>query len=646
MCGIVGILNLDNSPVDVAIVERMRDALAHRGPDGFGTYVDGSIGLGHRRLSIIDLSEKAHQPMVSPDGRVAISYNGEIYNFRELRTELTKAGWQFRSRSDTEVLLAGYEIWGIRRLAERMDGMAAFGVWDGRRRNLFLVRDRFGVKPLYVWRSAGLIAFASEVKAFFGHPSFRVQLDESALKEYFTFQNLFRPHTLFANVEQLPPASILSLGRDGERLEIYWDYDFSRPSELDRREGVAELERLMKQAVDRQLVSDVPVGAYLSGGVDSGSVVALASQRLNRMQTFTAGFEMSSVEGMEAHFDERHAAEIMAATFKTEHYEQVINAGDIRWALPRVVWHLEDLRLGMSYPNFYIARLASKFVKVCMSGAGGDELFAGYPWRYYRVFRSLNKKDFLRNYFGFWQRLTTDTERNELFRSSSRDEVSESFESFSSVFSGNDAIQYGTPEEQINASLYFECRTFLSGLLLVGDRLSMASGLEERYPFLDNALVDFAMKLPVCLKLADLDKMLRIDEDEVKKKLLAQDSFSGGKSCLREAMSHLVPPGIMDRKKQGFSSPEASWYRGENANFVRSILYSDDLACAEFLNPRFIRRVVDEHMSGRANHRLLIWSLMSFEQWCRTFLLQERRDLAFDESGWESVCTSSGAKLS
>lgn len=627
MCGIVGFLNRDGAAADAGILATMRDALAHRGPDGKGLYLDDALGLGHRRLSIIDLSDAASQPMLSPDGRVALVYNGEIYNFRELRRELEKAGWTFRTRSDTEVLIAGYAIWGIRRMAERIDGIAAFALWDSRDKRLFLVRDRFGVKPLYLWRTRTRLAFASEIKAFLKHPDFVVRVNDAALREYFTFQNLFRPHTLFVGVEHLPPASILAVDRDGERLEAYWDYDFSNPVAVSEAETVASLERLMAEAVERQLISDVPVGAYLSGGMDSGSIVALAARKVPRLQTFTAGFELSKVEGIEASFDERRAAELMAYSFKTEHYEQVMNAGDIRWSLPRVVWHLEDLRLGMSYPNYYIARLASKFVKVCLSGAGGDELFGGYPWRYYRVFRSLDKQHFLENYYGFWQRLTTAEERSRLFRSGAEDEQ-EMFNVFSRVFADGKGLAFGSPEEQISSSLYFECKTFLAGLLLVGDKLAMANGLEERFPFLDNALVDFAMRLPVSLKLADLQQMLRIDEDDVKKKLIAHDAFEGGKSCLRQAMAHMMPPEIMQRKKQGFSSPEASWYRGENAEYVREMLLGSELACGAYLDVDFIRRKVDEHIDGKANNRLLIWSFLNLEQWCQTFLGGARPGLA------------------
>lgn len=626
MCGITGLLNVDGGPADSRIIVAMRDALAHRGPDDEGIYLDCEVGLGHRRLAIIDLSRAANQPMLSPDGGIAIVFNGEIYNFRELRGELECLGWSFRTRSDTEVLIAGYANWGILELARRIDGMAAFALWDAAARRLHLVRDRFGVKPLYLWRSNQSLVFASEIKAFLSHPNFAVRVNESALREYFTFQNLFRSHTLFTGVEHLPPATILTIDSEGERRETYWDYDFSRPEPIDPAVAIARLEKLLAEAVERQLVSDVPVGAYLSGGMDSGAIVALASRSVPRLQTFTAGFELSRVDGIEATFDERRASELMAYTHRTEHYEQVINAGDIRWSLPRVVWQLEDLRLGMSYPNWYIARLASKFVKVCLSGAGGDELFGGYPWRYYRVFRSLDREHFLENYYRFWQRLTTAEDRKALFRSGADDEE-EIFNVFANVYGAAKGLSFDSPSDHIEAALYFECRTFLSSLLLVGDKLSMGSGLEERFPFLDNALVDFAMHLPISHKLSDLDHMLEMDEDAVRKKLKAQEAFSGGKSCLRQALSQVLPAEVMERRKQGFSSPEASWYRGENADYVRDMLLGSELASSAFLKADFIRAKVDEHLEGAQNHRLLIWSFLSFEQWCRTFLGGEQPDV-------------------
>lgn len=625
MCGLAGILRTSPGSVDREVVARMGAALRHRGPDDSGVHVDGRIGLAHQRLSVIDLTSAGRQPMLSPDERYALVYNGEIYNHRELRVDLEAAGWSFRSRTDTEVLLAGCVLWGVAAMARRLDGMAAFALWDRQEERLSLVRDRFGVKPLYIWRAPWGVAFASEIKAFFAHPDFKTQLNGAALAEYFTFQNLFRPHTLFRDVEQSPRGSIVEFDRDGERVHNYWDYDFSAQSEMSEREAVDRTRELFEAAVERQLVSDVPVGAYLSGGIDSGSILAVASRHVPRMQTFTGGFEMSAVEGYEAYFDERRAAEIMAYANGAEHYEQVLNAGDIRWALPRVIWHLEDLRLGMSYPNYYISRLASKFVKVCMSGAGGDELFAGYPWRYYRVFRSVDPETYFKDSFAYWQRLTKEDDRLRMLKGVG-EEASEAamFAAFKSGYGDPDRLRFDTPEAQIATALAFECRTFLSSLLILGDRLSMAHGLEERVPFLDNALVDFVQTLPVRHKLADLEQMLYVDEDTLRKKLVAEEKFGGGKHVLRRAMEGLLPEETRARPKQGFSAPDGSWYRGENAGYVRASLLEGELAMAEHVDPDFVREAVESHLDGRANNRLLIWSFLCFEQWCRTFLGGER----------------------
>ena len=621
MCGIAGILRFDGGPVDRDVLGRMGAALRHRGPDDSGIFTDGPVGFAHQRLAVIDLSAAAAQPMRTPDGRFTIAYNGEIYNFRELRDELARAGWAFRSRSDTEVLLAGMAVWGIDALAGRLDGMCACAIWDRDDARLTLLRDRFGAKPLYLWRAPWGVAFASEVKAFLKHPDFHPRVDQDALAEYFTFQNVLTARTLFSGVEQAPRGGILEFDARGERRRQYWDYDFSSPEDLSLEDATAGTRTLFSAAVKRQLVSDVPVGAYLSGGIDSGGIVAEASKSVARIQTFTGGFEMSAVEGYEAGFDERRAAEIIAYTFGAEHYEQVLNAGDIRWALPRVVWHLEDLRLGMSYPNYYVSRLASKFVKVCLSGAGGDELFAGYPWRYYRIFRSLDAEDYFRNSYAYWQRLTKEEDRRALLRrSDGRADDANMLEVFKAAYGDPSRLRFGTAEEQIANALTFECRNFLSSLLIVGDKLSMAHGLEERVPFLDNALVDFVQRLPVRHKLADLEHMLTIDEDAVRKKLLAEDQFGGGKHVLRLAMEGLLPPETRRRPKQGFSAPDGSWYRGENADYVQTFLLKGELAMADDIDADFVRKTVADHIAGRANNRLLIWSFLSFEQWCRTFV--------------------------
>ncbi len=303
-----------------------------------------------------------------------------------------------------------------------------------------------------------------------------------------------------------------------------------------------------------------------------------------------------------------------------------MNAGDLRWSLPKLVYHLEDLRVGMSYPNYYISRLASKFVKVCLQGTGGDELFGGYPWRYYRVFQSLDQKDFFNNYYNFWQRLVPDGQRSKLFTPEIAAQINnqEPREIFERVFTFNGKLKYNTPEEHINNSLYFEIKTFLPGLLLVGDKLSMANGLEERFPFLDNDLVNFAQQVPVKHKLANLESMVKIDENEFRDKKHLYTEYDDGKNVLRKAMLDFLPEKIVNRKKQGFSAPDESWYRGENAAYVKELLLNKDTVSTQYISKKYIEQIVDEHINKHINHRLLIWSFMNFEWWCRIFLNHEK----------------------
>ena len=289
-----------------------------------------------------------------------------------------------------------------------------------------------------------------------------------ALNQYFTFQNVFTFNTLFAGVTMLPPANTVKINSLTSNVyhHSWWDYNFTEPDNKMSFEDATDLtKQYFEKAVARQMIADVPVGSYLSGGMDSGSITSVASKHVKRLATFTAGFDMSEVTGVEANYDERRDAELMANYFKTEHYEQVINAGDLSWSLPRLVYHLEDLRVGMSYPNYYISRLASKFVKVCLQGTGGDELYGGYPWRYYRVFRSLNQPEFFDNYYGFWQRLVSDNDKTSLFQPEvfNKIDIKEPRKVFERVFTFNDNLKYTTPEEHIQNRLYFEIKTFLPG---------------------------------------------------------------------------------------------------------------------------------------------------------------------------------------
>jgi len=628
MCGIVGVYNLNGASFSLNAIKNMASAIAHRGPDGEGYFVKDSIALGHKRLSILDTSDKGLQPMTSRDGVWTIIFNGAVYNFLELKQELISKGHSFYSQTDTEVIVEGVAEFGIDYLQE-LNGMFAIALWNNKSKELYLSRDRFGVKPLYYWFNGKTIVFSSEIKAIIKHPDYKIGLNHEALNEYFTFQNVFAYHTLFKGVTMLPPANTVRINNTSKVVKhnSWWDYDFSNPDEnMSFEEAKEETERLFKQAVTRQLIADVPVGSYLSGGMDSGSITAIASKHIDRLTTFTAGFDMSAVTGVEANYDERRAAELMASYFKTEHYEQVIGSSDLSWSLPRIVYHLEDLRVGMSYPNYYVSRLASKFVKVALQGTGGDELYGGYPWRYYKIFDSVSQKDFFNQYYDFWQRLVSSEDRkNKLFTSNVTDyNIDAPRQVFENVFLFNKKLKYDTPEQHIQNSLYFEIKTFLPGLLLVGDKLAMANGLEERFPFLDNDLVEFAQKIPIRHKLGNLKKEItKIDENTIAKKKVYRE-FDDGKNVLRKAMFDIIPEEILKRKKQGFSAPDENWYRGDNAKYINELLLSNKTASAEFINQDYIKQIINEHSSKGINHRLLIWSFMNFEWWVRIFLNGEK----------------------
>ncbi|HZE73323.1 MAG TPA: asparagine synthase (glutamine-hydrolyzing) [Pyrinomonadaceae bacterium] len=624
MCGIAGICNLNGEAVPAGLLKRMTDVIAHRGPDGEGHYTDGPVGLGHRRLAIIDLSPAGHQPMANVNGDVVITYNGELYNFQKLRVELEALGYQFHSRTDTEVVIHAYEEWGDACL-DRFNGMFAFAIFDRKNQRLFLARDRFGVKPLYWYCKNGVFIFGSEIKAILEHPQVTANVCYPALNEYFTFQNIFTDLTLFEGIRLLPAGCVLTLkiGPNAEpKIERYWDFSFaSERLDTPAEENAEQLYHLFAQAVTRQLISDVPVGSYLSGGMDSGSITSVAARHLPRLATFTGGFDLSSASGLELGFDEREAAEMMANLFKTEHYEVVMHAGYMEWVLPKLIWHLEDLRVGQCYPNYYVARLAGKFVKVVLSGAGGDELFGGYPWRYYWALNSTSGDDYFRRYYQFWQRLVPDEDKTRLFTAEVNQRVNghSTFDVFRDSFAG-----WQSPlrrnDDFINASLYFELKTFLNGLLVVEDKISMAHSLETRVPFLDNDLVDFACRIPVRQKLLDPEQMRTNGNTPGNKQVGYELKTNMGKAVLRQAMSRLIPDEISNRTKQGFSAPDASWFRGESIDYINRLLRDPKAMIYEFMNPNYVTEVLDQHCSGRVNRRLLIWSLLSFEWWCQGYL--------------------------
>lgn len=625
MCGITGFINIDGGPASSVILKKMTDAIAHRGPDDEGQWIEGNVGIGHRRLAIIDLSTAGKQPMISADHRYVLSYNGEIYNYRELRTDLESEGVWFRSNTDSEVVLYALAHWGADALL-KFNGMFALALWDRKEQTLFLARDRYGIKPLYYATQGNTFAFGSEQKAIMAQPHFRRTLNQQALLEYFTFQNIFTDQTLLQDVHMLPAGYYATYDRkkltEGIRLHQYWDYRFREPEQkADKEEYIEELDRLFRQAVKRQMVSDVELGAYLSGGMDSGSITALAAQQTPNLKSFTVGFDLSSASGLELAFDERHKAEAMSAHFKTEHYEMVLKAGDMERCLPKLAWHLEEPRVGQSYPNYYAAQLASKFVKVVLAGSGGDELFGGYPWRYFRAANAQNFEDYIDQYYLYWQRLVSNSELKKLF-APIWSEVEDVWtrDIFRDVFLTHDN-ELDRPEDYINHSLYFEAKTFLHGLFVVEDKLSMAHGLENRVPFMDNDLVDFAMQCPVSLKLNNLSDVLRINENEpADKKKVFFVKANDGKQILRDMMKSYIPAEIAKAQKQGFSSPDASWFKGESIEFVKRRLLNGNASTSGVLDDQTLDGLVNQHLQGGKNRRLLIWSLLNVDQFMRASL--------------------------
>jgi len=697
MCGIVGACTLNRKSINVNYAKSMTDKIAHRGPDDAGylffhtgcrhdkgisffldladnkfkqyapllpriqdEYVqrelnshDWDLFFGHRRLAILDLTPAGHQPMSDLSKNIWIVYNGEIYNFIELRNQLQKLGYSFRTRTDTEVVIYSYIEWGID-CVKKFNGMFAFAIYDNFKKKLFLARDRYGIKPLYYTLTpTQTLIFASEIKSILEYKEFSPEIDLTTVYEYFTFQNIFTDKTFWKDIKILPPAHYIEIGLSTYTavtvtdnchshsnyhcplsLIKYWDFDFSNPLQVkDEREYIEELDRLFHQAVERQLIADVEIGAYLSGGMDSGAITAIASKyfsntttNTNTLKTFTIGFDLHSASGLELGYDEREKAEFISYLCQTEHYEMVLKAGDMEKCLNNLVWHLEEPRVGQSYPNYYASKLASRFVKVILAGTGGDELFAGYPWRYYRAVNNKNFDEYIDKYYKFWQRLIPNRYLNKMFEPI-KDKVEDVWtrdifkdilvRMVSDSVSVSDRIH--SSEEYINMSLYFEAKTFLHGLLIVEDKLSMAHSLETRVPFLDNDLVNFAQKIPVRFKLRDIEKVIKIDENEPGKLKKYYEKTDDGKIILRKVLSKYVPEKITNQIKQGFSAPDSSWFKGESIEYIRKTILNKKALIFNFFDYDTVNFLVREHLEGKVNRRLFIWSLINFEWWLRIF---------------------------
>lgn len=621
MCGICGELRFDGAPVNPAALDAMRDRIAHRGPDHADRYVasHGQAGLGFRRLKIIDLSAPANQPMPNEDGSVLVVFNGEIYNYLELRAGLVARGHTFRSRSDTETIVHLYEERGADCIAE-LDGMFAVAIWDEREQRLTLARDRAGKKPLYYHHDGRRILFASEIKAFFGHPDFSGEIDRDAVAPYFLYGYVPGPATFYRGVQQVEPASVVSIDRSGRiASRRYWTLAYPpaaspAPVAADRTAATARVRELVTSAVQRRLMSDVPLGAFLSGGIDSTVVVGVMRQLgVTPLKTFSIGFE-----GDEA-YDETAFARSIAEGFGTDHTEFKVRPSALD-LLDTLIWH-HDGAFGDSsaIPTYLVAKLTRAHVTVALTGDGGDEVFAGYlrfraaigADRLPRAVRGplgallaglpngANERHWRSRVARFGRALGLPLhERVTRWNSYFFDDLEAlvgaapgSIDRLQHLSGVIDRMPGLSPLSQLllaNFSSYLP-----DDLLTKVDRCSMANSLETRAPFLDRELMEYVATLPDDYKL------------------------DGGRSkaILRDAFADLIPPAIDRRPKSGFGVPLDAWFRGELRGLMRDLLLSPQAKHRDFLDFDVVKRAVERHESGLANEGQRLWALITFERW-------------------------------
>lgn len=625
MCGIVGILKFNPfEQVDEQRLRRMRDILSHRGPDGQGLMITGQIGLGHRRLSIID-STGGHQPMASPDHTKWITYNGEVYNFRELREDLKLRGFHFSTKSDTEVVLRAYEAFG-EACVERLRGMFAFAIWDQRQQKLFLARDRLGIKPLYYAIRGGELLFASEIKAILAAESIRPVFNKAILPEFLATRFSAGGQTFFTGIHKLLPGRTLSWSpEDGLRGRRYWQLPVAmEDTGKTFAQRACEVRMRLEEAVSCHLVSDVPVGLFLSGGIDSSGLAALMALKMkDPIQSFSVGFD-------DHQFSELNYARLAAAAVGAEHREVIVSPAEFFRALPSMVWHEDEpIAFPSSVSLYFVSMLAKRNnVKVVMSGEGADELFLGYnryrvtAWneRLGRVYWSMIP-EFLH---GGVRRLVGSlptsfrrySERSFLALSPDpRELFFENFATFSrdmrqhllqdpEFFSVRDpyAVELRCYEENragtLERMVHTDLQTYLVELLMKQDQMSMAASVESRVPFLDHQFVEYAATMPGEYKLRGWKT----------------------KAVLREALRELVPRAILTRPKMGFPTPIGRWLRGSFHSLLQEFVLGPRSLERSLFDPVFVRRLVTEHSNGTKDHSDRLWLLMNLELWQRIFI--------------------------
>ena len=625
MCGIAGVYEYRNRHAVVPdVLDRMLDVIAHRGPDDSGTHFDRGLAFGSRRLSIIDLAG-GHQPMTNEDGSVVVVSNGEIYNYRELTDRLRARGHTVATRSDTETIVHLYEDRGDD-LVDELRGMFGLAVWDAPRERLLLARDRLGIKPLYYADTGDRLVFGSEIKAILQHPAIDARPDLTSLAHFLSLKYVPSPETMFAGIVALPPGHLLICGQDGVRVRPYWDLSFARepgdpvPTE---QEAFERLEELLRDAVRSHLVSDVPYGAFLSGGVDSSTVVALMTEILDHpVRTFSVGFE-----GDGARFSELPYARLVAQRYETEHHEVMIGPDDFVNLLEKVIWHL-DQPIGdeACLPNYMLSELASRHVKMILSGEGGDELFAGYARysfeRLAPLFQALpgparslalsfakivpgqrrakialnalcqpSEVQRLASWFPLFNTEMTAELLSGVFRESPNG--SSAADVFARQLAGSDA------HDAVSRMLYVDTKLWLpDDLLARGDKTSMAASLEARVPLLDHPLVEFAASLPTGMKLRGRTR----------------------KYLLRKVAAQWLPEDVITRKKQGFPTPTSMWFRKETRTFLHEHISPETIARRGLFEPAYVQRLLSEHDRGAADHGSLLYGLLSVELWYQQYI--------------------------
>lgn len=593
-----------------SILVQMAKMQSHRGPDAEGVFYSKGFGVSHCRLAIIDTSVNSNQPLSNEN--YSLVYNGEIYNWKELRQEFGIN--LFEVTSDTQLLFKLLQILPIKTLVPKLRGIFAFAFVNKNEGTTSLVRDRFGTKPIYTIYFNSVRYFSSEIKAFKSIPNLSFTLSEKGLRNYLTFQNNFGNKTIFEGIELLSPGTLSTIRHSNpEKImeeKLFLDPD-AYSTDMDRDEAREEVRRLLEQSISRNLVSDVKIGGFLSSGIDSSLIASISSQKNSDFRTFTIGFDTTGVSQREGGYDESQVAMRIARELGILNYSKIISESHIPEVLDEVSWAIEDPRVGQSYPNYFASQMAAEHVKVCLSGTGGDEIFAGYPWRYEPILLMQNRELQRRQLFNFWHRLGTTDEVSALLGLTIGEHESESLFEIEMVLS-----QFVDQKEllKLDDLLKFEQKTFLHGLLVVEDKLSMRHSLEVRVPFLDEDLVSFASKLPDSLRFEVNTQNLPLTE----RKKESVEFRSDGKRVLREIAKSIVPESA-NLKKQGFSAPDEIWFKRDQMGLIENRLLNSDSRVWQHLNHKVGTKLIDDHLTGNKNRRLLIWSLLTLESTLRQF---------------------------